>query len=350
MGIAALIAIAIWIPTSGRNQGASLPAEYRVTVSPLKIVEEKKVAPTQHVVSPQDRSRTKDAQDLRKRVFALQAKLMQAQQASPIGGLENPNFEIQKSIGKVANGKDASDHGASPVFGWQIPKEAADQFEVISASNLEASSNLIDGQPKSYLTISNATEAATWIRSNRIEAPNTRRLSIAVWLRASVEGATEKPAAAPKLRVALDAKIGDKDFYRFAEVAEDVNRRLKESNETNPSVIGNQWKRFAIHFEDLPSGVSALRIGFDLMNASKVDIGRVQIYDRWFDDEEAQAITQLLASVDALLQHPDKVVQCRQLLNDDWAIFLDKHFKLKPPVRNARLRIPMFQRQTGRQR
>jgi len=161
--------------------------------------------------------------------------------------------------------------------------------------------------------MSNQDKAPVWIRSNTFMGPMTGRLSISVWLR------TKDADAQPPLRLAVEGRSKGADYYRFGSVG---------SLAPDPSMnqIDSQWKRFAVHFDDLPiDGLTNVRVGFDLMGPGEVLIDNVQIYDRWFDENDAKAITQILASTGPLLSKPETIDSCRRLLENYWIQFLDRY-------------------------
>ena len=161
--------------------------------------------------------------------------------------------------------------------------------------------------------MANAGNSPVWIRSNTFAGPVTGRLSIAVWLRIKENGVQ------PPLRLAVDGKSNGKNYYRFGSVG-------SLSPDPNINQVGSKWKRFAVHFDDLPiEGLSDVRVGFDLMGPGEVQIDNVQIYDRWFDENDAKAITQMLASTGTLLSKPETIDSCRRLLESYWVQFLDRY-------------------------
>ena len=90
--------------------------------------------------------------------------------------------------------------------------------------------------------------------------------------------------------------------------------------------IGAQWRRFAVHFSDLPlETLTEVRVGFDLMGAGEVQIDRVELFDRWMDESDLKALTQIFASIGPLLDQPEKMEQCRQILNGYWPQFLREY-------------------------
>jgi hypothetical protein len=164
------------------------------------------------------------------------------------------------------------------------------------------------------LTLTSAGENV-WIRSNEFQAPETGRLSISVWLRA------DDPAGQPPLRISVEGTSQEGAYYRFGSVGS-----LAADKEVNQ--IGPQWKRFAVHFDDLPTrDLARLRIGFDLMGAGEIGIERVEVYDRWFDENDVKAVTQLLAGVGPLLANTESLERCRNVLGGYWPTFLDNSFE-----------------------
>jgi len=262
------------------------------------------------------------ASELRKRVFALQVKLQQAQQAKPLNILSNPRFLARKSNGR-------------PIDGWEVGQQPPLRFKLIddfgeqrSASKGQAGASggkLVE----SYLQVHSVAEETTWVRSQPIKPTETGRLSISVWMR--VPAATKE---VPGIRMVIDGRTFDREYYRFGAVGR---------NQTDSLVaVEGRWKRFAVHFDDVPSSLTDLRIGFDVVGEGVVDIGRVELFDRWYDKSEAKSITQLLASADAMLRQPAQFDRCRRLLTERWAVFLDEHFSLKPIPKNTPQPVPMF--------
>jgi len=68
-----------------------------------------------------------------------------------------------------------------------------------------------------------------------------------------------------------------------------------------------------------------LRIGFDLMGQGTVWIDNVAVHDRWFDGNDARAITQLLAGAAPLIENPNSFENCRRILESYWPRFLDQY-------------------------
>ena len=232
---------------------------------------------------------------LRRRVLGLQTRLSKAQQALPINVLTNGNFEREPH---------------RPLNGWTIGSQPAEKFRIRS-TDLGTGSDETGLIAERYLEISNQSGAA-WVRSNLIDVPESGRLSISAWLR------TPDLNPQPALRISVEGKTEQGSYYRFGSVGQ-------LSPHPNQNQIETEWKRFAVHFDDLPDGVTELRIGFDLMDAGVVHLTQVDVYDHWFDNNDAKVITQMLASTDALLLQAETYERCRRLLESYWAKFLDRY-------------------------
>ncbi|MCH2181997.1 MAG: hypothetical protein MK108_08335 [Mariniblastus sp.] len=235
------------------------------------------------------------AQALKQHYFKLRAKLIAASQSLALPVLQNPDF--------------AAETGTLPK-GWTI--SSPENFQVTTDEATEKSSLLLKSQGENV-----------WIRSNEFDSPETGRLSISVWLR------SDQTEEQPPLRLSVESTSRDAAYYRFGSVG-----KLAPDNQVNQ--IGTEWKRFAVHFDDLPTHEqSRLRIGFDLMGEGEVWIDRVEVYDRWFDENDVMAVTQLLASVGPLLSKPESLARCRNVLGGYWPRFLDFSFAGQEPDSRA---------------
>ena len=224
---------------------------------------------------------------LRKHVYSLQAKLIKSTKVQPMAVLNNPDFEL---------------HDQPSMYAWDFGKQSTAKIRLDTQQAYHG---------RVALTMQNNESEAVWIRSNTFEPPSTGRLSVSVWLR------TEHPESQPPLRLSVEGKIGEINYYRFGSVG-----GLSSDNQ-----IGKRWQRFAVHFDDLPvERISDLRIGFDLMGPGQVQLDQVEVYDRWFDENDAKAITQRIASCGPLLGNPATFENCRRLLKGYWLRFLDENF------------------------
>ena len=283
------------------------------------------------------------AAELRKRVFGLQVKLQRAQQAKPLRLLSNPEFLPIKST-------------KSAIDGWEIGRQPPSRFNCLNdsisvhtireQSPISLASKSGDNQTsqsvsvntnrmKSHLQIHSSAEQTTWIRSQPIAPTETGRLSISVWLRIPLKtGEVLGTNQTPDIRIAIDGRTQTNEYYRFGVVGKEPGNSLASLRDT--------WKRFVVHFDELPNDLTDLRIGFDVVGDGLIHVGHVELFDRWFDNSQAKAITQLLASADAMLRHPAQFDRCRRLLEEPWAVFLDDHFSLTPTPKTAQKPVPMF--------
>lgn len=243
--------------------------------------------------------------DLRKRVYLLQSKLIKSTNVKPLNVINNSGFEV---------------NGSPSLAGWDIGEQGAGNVRLATES-VESESPISGAS----LVMSNSENRPVWIRSNTFPAPETGRLSISVWLK------TSDPSAQPPLRLAVESQTDGTNYYRFGSVG-------GLSADDNSNQLEARWKRFAVHFDDLPIGDQKdLRIGFDLMGPGVVSIDRVEVYDRWLDENDAKVITQMLASTGPLLSSPSSFDSCRQLLEGYWPRFLNQYIgeKQEEPLQNV---------------
>lgn len=236
---------------------------------------------------------------LQRHVLTLKSKLTKSASPQPLGVLENNGFELD---------------GQSDFIGWSTIPQPKGYVELINHPE-SPEPNSVQGVASLRLTGDDNVDV--WVRSNKFEVTETGRVSISVWLK------TDKPDQQPPLRLALEGQSEGVNYYRFGSVG-------SLSPDSNANQIESRWKRFAVHFDDLPSeGMTDIRIGFDLMGAGQVSIDNVQVFDRWFDENDVKAMTQMLASTAPLLSDPIGYERCRQLLTSYWPSFLDRFIDLK---------------------
>ena len=244
---------------------------------------------------------------LKKRIYRLQSLLVRSTEAKPIDGLANPGFEAE--VGEAASHDEPTGAASNlPLAGWTHGPGG------IGADNVQrATSDAYQGA--SAIKLVNKDNVPVWIRSNEFSAPETGRLSVSAWLKMEQ---SDRPLP---LRISLEGKSGSATYYRFGEIG---NKLATDKVDR----AGSQWQRFAVHFDDLPiENLDRLRVGFDLMGPGSVMIDNVEIFDRWFDENDSKAITQLLATASTLLSTPATYDRCRRLLESYWPRFLTKHFE-----------------------
>ena len=225
--------------------------------------------------------------ELKDSYYRLRSRLIASGNAKDIGVLNNPGFEL----------------GAQTGWNSGVPEGSK-----VAAKNINAY------QGKTCLKIDNVGRSSLWVRSNSFAPPVTGRLSISVWMR------TDDQSNQPPLRISVESNDPNSSYYRFAELGSLVaDKRLNQ--------VTTNWKRYAVHFDDLPQeSVSSMRIGFDMMGPGQVLIDEVQVYDRWLDEKDLKAMTQIFASVGPMMKQQEKLEQCRQILNSYWPQFLKEYF------------------------
>lgn len=220
------------------------------------------------------------AEEMKKRLNQLQLRLIQTSKVNPIGCIENSDFDFTDA--DSLPGWNFDDKNPK-VFSWQ-------QIEDNSAL-------LIQSGPGS-----------SWIRSNPFPVPATGRLSISVWLR------TDNMENQPPLRIAVESDQGM--YYRFGRIGS-----LAPDDPVNQ--VGANWRQYVVHFDDLPLDMASnLRVGFDMMGPGEVWVDRVETYDRLFDSNDIQALTQLLGIARPLVENQADYDVCRRMLNRYWLKFL----------------------------
>lgn len=248
---------------------------------------------------------------LRKRLYQLKSKLAQAKVAKPMSQLLNGNFES------------FTDPNQS---GWEFGNHDQANFDLDSAEFRDGRTSLsmqTEGNP-------------VWIRSNTLQLPRTGRLSVSAWLR------TANTDAQPQPRISVEGTSDGENVYRFGTIG---------SASGEARTLGTDWRRFVVHFDDLPNDMTNVRIGFDLMEAGQVSIDQVEIFDRWFDENDAVAMTQLLAGAGSQLQSEASLDGGRRVLESYWVQFLDQHAgqeeqqvaEEKPKARSLEIPFPTFE-------
>ncbi len=184
---------------------------------------------------------------------------------------------------------------ARSIPGWVFGQGAGVSVEVIEDVQ-------DDGQQALRLT---SQAPVAWVRSTPFTLPQTGRLSLLVWLR------TDDPKQQPPLRLALEARCVDGDYYQFANIG-------ALAPENQPQTITDEWKPFAVHFDDLPQeGVLELRVGFDLMGPGEVSVDRVQIFDRWLDQQDQRVLLQRVSAARHQLKQGN-LLEPQQFLESYW--------------------------------
>jgi hypothetical protein len=176
---------------------------------------------------------------------------------------------------------------------------------------------------------SNGRPVPVWVRSEPIKVPTTGRLSVVAHLRVA------DPLRQPRLRMAIEGKLDGQPYYRWSNVG------LSEEGKPLKVQLQSEWNSYRFPLTDLPlSGLTDLRIGFDLMDEGEVWIDDIQVFDLWFDDHERDELLKSIASADFQL-NSGQLVDTQRFLDSYWPQYLRQHVPYetiemaKPPPAGA---------------
>lgn len=169
-----------------------------------------------------------------------------------------------------------------------------------------------------------------WARSQPFPAPPSGRLAVEVWLRGHQR-------ETPPLRLAVEGRLGDEPYYRYAEIAE---RRA--------SLKLDEWSPVALHIDDLPSDeLKYLQVRFDMMGKGQVWLDDVSVFGLSFTRNEHHELSRIVALADLQLRE-ERLIECARTLSRFWPTFLLREQSSQPqlavrgdpskqeePVRNA---------------
>ncbi len=150
------------------------------------------------------------------------------------------------------------------------------------------------------------------VRSEPFESPQTGRLAVSVGLR------IENVEKQPQLRLAVEGILDGKPYYRFASVGAGDNIVR----------IGRQFSPYVFQIDDLPTtGLTQLRVRFDMLGPGDVWIDDVRLYDLAFSEVERIELTKIITSANISLQS-GKTSDCARTLEGYWPRYLTQHVPL----------------------
>jgi hypothetical protein len=205
--------------------------------------------------------------------------------------------------------------GAGPVPSWLHSAGPGMVVEIDpkQGSNSPSSLHLIDG----------GAGAAVWVRSSPIPTPTTGRIRVTAQIRIA------DPNVQPKLRMAIEGRLDGQVYYRRLNFG-----AVERPGEFVIAPLAATWTSCAISRIDLPtSGLTDLRVGFDLMSAGEVWIDDVQVQDLWLEQREADELL-IRASTASLQARQGGLQDCRLFLDGYWPSFLRRNVQL-PDARSA---------------
>jgi len=205
--------------------------------------------------------------------------------------------------------------------GFELPGLSDGQIPEWSVANHEGGTVQLD---KTHAHMGNQSIRMTsagsvvCLVSQPLPAPTTGRLAMSVWLRAADTGQQ------PPLRLAFQAKLHGRDYYRFTSVG------LSPSSDQRVEPIPSEWRPYVFQVSDLPlEGLSTIRVRFDLMGGGDVSIDDVQLYNMAFNQAEFGELSKLICLASVKLQN-GQIGDCLQLLDGYWPQFLEENVPLQP--------------------
>jgi hypothetical protein len=272
-----------------RRDGA---AWWNVTLEPYDVVGAVVASPDATVRDARASFSPNITADLGRRIRELGARASSLAQPPPLDVLTNAGFEsVPPPAGRIA--------------GWV--------YGLNGNGAVALDANLPRGGERSLRVTS--TGGVVWTRSDPFEAPATGRLAVWVWLRVA------DSKNQPPLRLAIEGRMAGKTYYRYAAVG------------AGAAALGAEWAPFVFHLDDIPAtGLTDLRVGFDLMGPGEVWVDDVQLYHLSFDPNEQTELSKIIALASFRLGE-GRVGDCAHALAGYWPRFLVEHV----PAANARV-------------
>lgn len=206
-----------------------------------------------------------------------------------------------------------------PLPAWITARGAGVTAEVDPGQGCRSPSSLhLISQPQPA-----AAAPVVWVRSDPFEFRTTGRLRVSAWLRIS------DASKQPKLRLAIEGRLEGKTYYLRA------NYGARETEaQSAPRPLTTDWAEYSFFVNDLPmTGLTDLRVGFDLMGEGEVWIDEVEVYDVWFDERERSELLKGVVTAQEQLRK-GQLADCRIFADGYWPSFLREHVPLPagPPI------------------
>ena len=268
---------------------------WTVDLEPYDLVAVRLSQPGVHLVRPQVTLPGAVQEVLNKRIRELGTRAAMLRNAPPVlTVLSNPSFE------------------RTPVDDRELPEWAITQRAGVQV--------VVDRQVKRSGEASariKSTGPVACLVSRPFTPPATGRLSMSVWLR--VADAKKQPP----LYLAIEGRLADKTYYRFAPVGGMPN------GAAGAVPLGTQWAEYVFQVDDLPlEGLSQLSVRFDMMGEGEVWVDDVQLSELRFTHNEVTELTKLITLAHVTLQK-GQVTDCMRLLDGYWPRFLETHVPLR---------------------
>lgn len=199
-------------------------------------------------------------------------------------------------------GFDSVDSQSIPIH-WNFSTQ--DSFEV-SATPADKT-----GQTHNLQIRNQSGDKWGWVRSPYLPSRGTGRLSVLI----SMKATEDQPV--PKVRLSIDGMSNGSEYYRFGSFS-------AEATQTEAARIGKAWKVFAVHFNDVPTDIQKLRVGLDVVGKGTVLVDNVQVFDRWFDAQDKEALTKIVSLAAHNISTGD-YLKAHNLMNSYWPRFIEAY-------------------------
>lgn len=162
-----------------------------------------------------------------------------------------------------------------------------------------------------------------WVRSEPFTAPQTGRLQLTA--RICVADAARQP----QLRLAIEGRLDGQVYYRRLT----FGAKERESDPP-PSPLSTEWSECSFARLNLPiTGLTDLRVGFDLMSDGEVWIDDLRVYDLWLQEAEHDELKKSAATA-RFQADSGELNECRLFVEGYWPNFL-RHNVALPDARES---------------
>ena len=173
------------------------------------------------------------------------------------------------------------------------------------------------GSPSSLHIANRGAGKPVCIRSSPLPVPTTGRIQMTARIRIA------DPAKQPQLRLAVEGRLEGQVYYRRLNFG-----AIERDGESVVAPLGGEWTTCSISRADLPiSGLTDLRVGFDLMSDGEAWIDDVEVQDLWLQPDEANELLKSAATAD-LQARSGSLNDCRLFLDGYWPSFLRRNVQL----------------------
>ena len=242
-------------------------------------------------------------------VNEVKARVNELRTPQPLEVLSNTGFETP------------GDKASIP--GWSFPQRPGVLIETVARKPRGGRSCL-------HMRVDQPGSVA-WIRSKPFTPPSTGRIFVLAWIR------TGDPQRQPPVRLAIDGRVGNEPYYRFAPLGTDVDSQTGRPTGQPAQPLSAEWsdRPFLLPIDDLPAtGITELLVGFDLMGPGEVWVDDVQVFDLYFQVNEQDELLKDAAMAGFLLEN-GRLAECGRYLSGYWPRFLLEY--VPPPQHFASL-------------